>query len=96
MQVSNGGGVQGRWRGDSRELYYLALDGTLMAVNIGPGAVPQIGKPAALLKTGFVPTYNLDHYAVASNGQRFVVRVPLAGAQSFLNVIVNWPALLKR
>src|SRR5207237_6390962 len=31
-QVSTAGGSQPRWRHDGRELYYLALDGKLMAV----------------------------------------------------------------
>ena len=38
--VSRGGGVQPRWRGDGRELLYLALDGTLMAVDVGTGPSP--------------------------------------------------------
>jgi hypothetical protein len=32
IHVSTGGGVQARWRADGRELFYLTLDGTLMAV----------------------------------------------------------------
>ena len=30
-RVSLAGGVQGHWRGDSQELYFLAMDGTMMA-----------------------------------------------------------------
>ena len=32
VQVSTKGGAQPRWRADGKELFYIALDGTLMAV----------------------------------------------------------------
>jgi Tol biopolymer transport system component len=35
--VSTGGGAQPRWRADGRELLFLTLDGTLMAVEIKAG-----------------------------------------------------------
>ena len=35
-QISSGGGMQPRWRGDGRELFYVAADGTLMAAPISP------------------------------------------------------------
>ena len=31
-QISTSGGTMPRWRGDGREIYYWALDGTFMAV----------------------------------------------------------------
>jgi DNA-binding winged helix-turn-helix (wHTH) protein len=37
VQVSSGGGVQPVWRQDGRELYYLGLDGTLIAVEVRTG-----------------------------------------------------------
>ena len=33
------GGVEPRWRADGRELYYVALDGKLMAVEVTSGQV---------------------------------------------------------
>jgi Tol biopolymer transport system component len=33
-QVSNGGGAQALWGADGRELYYLTLDGKMMAVEM--------------------------------------------------------------
>ena len=33
-RISTHGGAQGRWRHDGKELFYLALDGRLMAVDI--------------------------------------------------------------
>jgi Tol biopolymer transport system component len=35
-QISTAGGVQPTWRADGRELYFLTLDATMMAVDIHP------------------------------------------------------------
>jgi dipeptidyl aminopeptidase/acylaminoacyl peptidase len=97
FKVSTGGGVQGRWRGDGKELFYLALDGTMMAVNIQLAASPQIGTPVPLFKVGFQPTYNLDHYGVTSDGQRFLVSMPLTDSDSApITVVLDWTTLLKK
>ena len=50
-QVSTKGGTQPRWRADGKELFYIALDGTLMAApcpNRGPGRVGATGTPVPL------------------------------------------------
>ena len=93
--VSVAGGLQGRWRGDGRELYYLTLDGTVMAVDFVGGSPPQFGTPKRLFETDLQPAYNLDHIEASGDGKRFLIRVPIQpGAQSMLNVIVNWTSLL--
>jgi eukaryotic-like serine/threonine-protein kinase len=90
-QVSTDGGVHPRWNGNGRELFYLALDGTLMAAAMEPGSIPQIGKPAALFKTDIAPTSIFDHFGVSADGQRFLLKLPVAGREeSRLNVVVNW------
>ena len=40
VRVSTNGGSQPRWRGDGRELFYLALDGTMMSVRTADPATP--------------------------------------------------------
>src|SRR5262249_42966736 len=49
-QISSQGGLEPRWRGDGKELFYRALDGTLMAVptNLNSGSDP--GVPVALFQ----------------------------------------------
>jgi hypothetical protein len=74
--VSTAGGVQGRWRGDSAEIFYVAPDGTLMATSFADGSPPRIGAPAPLFKTGITPSYNLDHFDVAADGKRILTKVP--------------------
>jgi Tol biopolymer transport system component len=73
------GGAFARWRGDSKELYYLSRVsfGQMMAVEINAtGSTLQPGKPRALFDSRYV---NLNHpsnyhtYSVAADGQRFLV-----------------------
>ena len=52
QQVSTSGGIQARWSSDGHELYYIAPDGTLMAVPITmKGAALEPGTPVALFQT---------------------------------------------
>jgi hypothetical protein len=68
-----------------------------MAVSVAPGSPPEIGTPIALFKTGITPTYNLDHYAPARDGQQFLLRLPVGGANfSLLNIAVNWTSALPK
>ena len=74
MTVSSDGGVQPKWRGDSKELFYLSLDGTMMSVEVRPGARPDIGTPTSLFRTRLSsPNFAWDQYAVTSDGQQFIV-----------------------
>jgi dipeptidyl aminopeptidase/acylaminoacyl peptidase len=75
-QVSTNGGIEPRWRRDGRELYYLSLDGTLMAVEVpAAGETFDSGSPIALFKTGInaAPSASQTDYDVAPDGQRFIV-----------------------
>src|SRR4029079_8453191 len=59
-QVSTSGGAQVRWQADGKELFYIALDGTLMAARVGPaarGGSVQVGTPVPLFpaRLGTVP-----------------------------------------
>jgi WD40-like Beta Propeller Repeat len=54
--ISKSGGTSPRWRGDGKELFYVASDEKLMAVNISSKPVFQAGAPRPLfqLPTGFI------------------------------------------
>jgi eukaryotic-like serine/threonine-protein kinase len=107
-QVSTNGGLEVRWRSDGRELYYLALDGTIMAVAIRAGETFDFDAPIALFNTGVVvPGFvNQTYYDVAPDGQRFVVAqdgVPPAAENSSaepvtipITVVVNGTAIVQR
>jgi Tol biopolymer transport system component len=93
VRVSTDGGTAARWRGDGKEIFYLAGDGSLMAVEADSDS-PQIklGRSRALLTmrtgTGRVP------YAVTRDGQRFLATVATdTEAAPTLTVISNWLGL---
>jgi Tol biopolymer transport system component len=97
-QVSLAGGSQGRWRRDGSALYYLASDGALMKVDVklAPGGRPELSRPRQLFATGLTPTTNIDQFAPNADGTRFLLRRPQRGdVIEQLEVIANWPALVK-
>jgi len=49
--VSRGGGTAPRWRSDGRELFYLAPDGKMMAVDVTAAREFQAGTPTPLFQT---------------------------------------------
>ena len=97
-QISTRGGVQPRWRGDGRELYYLDTEGQLMRVEM-PGGDPRQAKPAeTLFRTTLQPSSAVDQFTASVDGQRFVLRRPvgeLGTDQAPLTVIVNWRGLAR-
>jgi Tol biopolymer transport system component len=95
VRVSVDGGGQPKWRGDGRELFYLARDGRVMAVGIkGGGPTLEVGLPAALFAIGsFRPDY--DDYAPVADGQRLLVKVPVDKRPRRIHVVIDWPSLLR-
>ena len=92
--VSNGGGMAPHWRRDGRELFYLTQDGTLMAVAVHQGATFDFDAPQALFQTGIRLTpQNLwaNEYAVAADGQRFLVnrRLPVTAPEA-ITAVIPW------
>jgi hypothetical protein len=54
----------------------------------------QLGRPHALFNAGVsAPVY--DQYAVAKDGQRFLVITPAEAADAGIQVVLNWPGLLQ-
>jgi Tol biopolymer transport system component len=94
-QISISGGVQPRWRGDGRELFFLAPDGTMMAVDIRAGSVIEAGVPRPLFPTGLTVNALTDQYAVMPDGSRFLIMRPLAERPRTLSfsAILNWRSL---
>jgi hypothetical protein len=92
-QVSTGGGVQPRWRRDGRELYYLALDGTLMAADLRVDSGIDSNVPRPLFKTQLNVDSIRDQFAVSPDGQRFLVQLPvIEGAPTPITVVLDWQA----
>jgi Tol biopolymer transport system component len=95
-QISTNGGAMARWGRDSKELFYVGLDGRLMATPItvasGGGAL-QPGTPVPLFMThigGAVQGTNRHQYMVSPDGQRFLMNSITEEATSPITVILNW------
>ncbi len=96
-QISTDNGQQPKWRGDGKELFYIADSQKFMAVEVNTSPTSLgVGAPRFLFETSlFVGGRNW--YVVTADGQRFLVRVPAEeGGFSPLTVVMNWTAGLKR
>ena len=95
-QVSTRGGAQGRWRGDGRELFYLAPDGKLMAVSVKSSSTSfEVGTPRALFNTGITGSFvdRFNQYVVMRDGQRFLVNISDEDTNPApITVVMNWNA----
>ncbi len=98
-QISTAGGLQPEWSRDGKELFYLARDSRLMAVDVNTTAATlEAGIPKPLFQTQLDSTYRgRNFYVVSPDGQRFLLLEPVNDAASPpITVVVNWPALLKK
>lgn len=89
-QLSTGGGTQPRWRADGKELYFIAPDGTLMAVTVAAsGSTFEAGKPVALFPTnvGLIPK---AQYAVSRDGRFLMNQTIEASTAVPITLILNW------
>src|SRR5262249_8042785 len=94
-QVSSTGGIEPRWRGDGRELFWLAADRRLMSVPIDGGPAFHARVATALFPTLMDPTGRLgiigrNQYDVSADGQRFIINQPLTAEETPITVIVNF------
>ena len=99
-QITAQGGVEPKWRRDGHELYYLALDGKLMAVSIKADRAFEAGTPVALFETPLtvnrVQPERTGRYDVAPDG-RFLISAPLGTAASApVIAVVNWASGLEK
>jgi Tol biopolymer transport system component len=89
-QVSRGGGVQPLWRGDGRELFYLAPDGAMMSVAIDTSNAFSAAAPQRLFATNTEPRYQVPQYAVTADGQRFLLLDRGPSRPDVVHVLLNW------
>ncbi len=92
-QLSTTGGEQPTWRSDGKELFYITPDRKLMAVSIALDQSAEVSTPRELFANAGMSTY-----AVARDGQRFLVNVPVGGDNAVvppITMVVNWISALK-
>jgi Tol biopolymer transport system component len=105
-QISTGGGSMPRWRRDGGELYFRAVDGTLMVVALGAADGSAAAAAAAIeertaprpLFAGIPSEGNIPQltYSPSDDGQRFLVSASRDAAQPPITVVVEWQAALER
>jgi serine/threonine protein kinase/Tol biopolymer transport system component len=100
-QVSSGGAVDPRWRGDGKELYYRTLDGKVMAVEVVTNPTFQAGPPTELFQGPpllYPPGASApSQWGVTADGKRFLFSVlPGQNTTPAVTVLLNWQAALKK
>jgi Tol biopolymer transport system component len=89
-RISTSGGTEPHWRGDGKELFFVAGN-KLMAASVSSGVEFQAGTPQPLFDIEGV------NYAPSKDGQRFLVSVVTDKAPApLINVVLNWTAGLKK
>jgi eukaryotic-like serine/threonine-protein kinase len=100
LQVSTKGGDQPQWGPDGSELFYLALDGKLMATSVKPRADRQsidIGPAVPLFAAnsgGVVRAVISANYTASTDGQRFLINQLVRDTSPTpIRVVLNWRAV---
>ena len=94
--VSSGGGWHPRWRRDGKELFYIAADRKLMAVEVnGSANTFEAGLPKPLFQLSIGNPAGPSPYDVSADGQRFLVSKPVE-ANAAVAVVMNWTTVLKK
>jgi len=95
-QISPAGSVEPRWRADGRELFFLAPDMALMAIDVEAGSTFKTGAARRLFQTRAAVPSGLTGpaYDASSDGQRFLIKVPASSSQ--ITVVINWTSTSQR
>jgi Tol biopolymer transport system component len=96
-QVSTRGGLWPYWRGDAKEIYYVGLDGVLMAVPVAAEQMFSVGAPESLFQTRLRVWTVQRQYVASRDGQRFLMIYPTQDpAASPMHVLLNWQVSAER
>ena len=94
-QISSGGGTMPRWRRDGKELFYVTIDGQLMATEIAArNGTLEVGRVQKLFD-GIVTSRGVT-YDVSADGQKVLVVDDSDVSARPLTLVQNWTALLKK
>ena len=96
-QVSTTGGLFPRWRGDGRELFYIAPEGRLLAASVSAQSSGfEVGAVATLFAMRMKANQRYP-YDVTADGRRFLVNTLRDEASPEpLTLVLNWPAVLRQ
>ena len=103
QQITEGGGIEARWNGNGKELFYIARDGKMMAIPIqASGQSLQKSSPIPLFQTRIVDggdpsVHPKFQYAVTRDGQRFLINTIVdEPAAAPITIVTNWARALKK
>jgi hypothetical protein len=95
--VSCGGGHSPKWRGDGKELFYVAASGMITAIAISDNplrvgaATPLFQAPRGFAARDATGRRGSAPWDVTPDGQRFLLAAPVeAGAATQFTVVLNW------
>jgi Tol biopolymer transport system component len=92
LQISPSGGSSPRWRRDGKEIFYLAPDNQMMAVEVeAKGNSFEARKAQALFRVAGAAS--ASPYDVTPDGKRFVINA-VSNTNAPLILVVNWTARL--
>ncbi|HEV2198456.1 MAG TPA: protein kinase [Bryobacteraceae bacterium] len=98
-QVSTNGGERSVWSRDGKELYFVSLDGKMMAAEVPSGSKFEARFEAGVPKPLFdarLPGGNNRWFDVSKDG-RFLIPIPAEQtANAPMTVVINWQAGLKK
>jgi len=97
VRVSQSGGMQPRWRGDGKELFFVSETGRIMASTITISTALEVGVPVDLsIETERDLVGARYVYDVTDQGRRFlVIRKTVSQSPPPITVLLNWPALVR-
>jgi hypothetical protein len=99
-RISTAGGVEPHWRGDGNELFFVTLDGRIMAIPLkaiaGPKPSFEPGTAASLFETHLDIAGVAFRYDVTSDGTLFFIETNATSAPARLTVWANWLAALRK
>ena len=94
-QISIGGGSAPRWRGDGKEIFYVAGNRNVYAVEVASGESFQPGTPRLLFSTRIFG--NPSYYDVTPDGQKFIVNeLNTADESEPITLVVDWTGTLEK
>jgi eukaryotic-like serine/threonine-protein kinase len=90
LRVSTRGGGQAKFGPNGDELFYVDPAGRLLTVPILDYAPLRVGTPSVVVEGAIARGASRHHYAVSSNGTRFLATVVEGESSSQISVVVGW------
>jgi hypothetical protein len=98
-EVTNDGGMFPVWARSGRELFYITLDGTMVAVPVeASGTTWKVGTPTKLFRGPYaIREGSLGRlYDVAGDGRFLMLKQPASGEAPHFVIVQNWVTELAR